>query len=30
LKEETGANEFKIGKIIDMNTWEEDGQGYYV
>lgn len=30
IKEETGVNEFKIEKIIDMDTWEDDGQGYCV
>ena len=30
IKEETGANEFKIEKIVDMDTWEDDGQGYCV
>ena len=30
LKEETGSNEFKIEKIVDMDTWEENDQGYCV
>ena len=27
IKEETGANQFSIEKIVDMDTWEENGQG---
>jgi len=28
--EEIGADEFKVEKIVDMDTWEEGGQGYCV
>ena len=27
LKEETGADQFEIERIIDMDTWEENDQG---
>lgn len=30
LKEETGADKFEIERIVDMDTWEENGQGYCV
>jgi 8-oxo-dGTP pyrophosphatase MutT (NUDIX family) len=30
IKEETGADQFKIEKIVDMDTWEENDQGYCV
>ena len=30
IKEETGANQFSIEKIVDMDTWEENRQGYCV
>jgi 8-oxo-dGTP diphosphatase len=30
LKEETGANQFEIEKIVDMDTWEENNQGHCV
>lgn len=30
LKEEIGADKFEIERIVDMDTWEENGQGYCV
>jgi len=27
LKEEIGSDQFKIEKIVDLDTWEENGQG---
>lgn len=30
LKEETGTDQFEIEKIVDMDTWEENDQGYCV
>ena len=30
LKEEIGTDQFKIEKIVDMDTWEENNQGYCI
>jgi 8-oxo-dGTP pyrophosphatase MutT (NUDIX family) len=30
VKEEIGADEFTVEKIVDMDTWEENEQGYCV
>ena len=30
LKEEIGTDQFETKKIVDFDTWEEDGQGYCV
>src|SRR5574343_608829 len=30
LREEIGTDQFEIEKIVDMNTWEENNQGYCI
>ena len=30
IKEETGTDKFEIEKIMDMDTWEENDQGYCI